>query len=1002
MRNFKILVVAILLVLSGLFPRNGNVSRLSAAFADTYATSPSNAPIPRIETGQHLALISRIDLDRTGHWLVSASHDKTVRVWDTRSGKLIQVFRPPIAAGNEGKLYATAISPDGELVACGGWTKSGSDTGHTIYFFWRQNGQLAGRAEELTNVALNMAFSPDGRYLAVSLGGKNGIRIFEMGHDRATARKTGARHEVTPRLVAEDHQYGNSSYGIHFSADGRQLVTSSDDGFVRIYDLSGLPSTRGIIGNDDSIELQPRLKQRVFPNTPPFFVKFSPDGTKIAVSQANNGGTFLLSSQDLSPAHTLDYENVHAAGSSGMAWSPDGSFLYTTSPCGASEQCSNVRRWSAAGQQLLPGLKIRTGGSILDLASLPNGGLVAATSDPSIIIQNEDKGNVTLSSPSTGNFRDNHEGLLISRDGSRFRFGYEAFGKAPASFSLPERRLSLPPEPDDSLLHPVTETANAHVEGWKNTQNPTVNKRKLSLDPNELSRSLSISTDSRLIVIGGDWYLRCFDVSGRELWKAPAPGTVWATNISSNGRVVLAAYGDGTIRWHRMTDGKELLAFFPHSDRKKWVVWTPEGFFDHSPGGEELIGWHLNRGREKEAEFIPVGKLYNQFYRPDLVTMAFEGSGQVAYASDSDIRKVLAANTLPPKVRFLTHSGKAETHDTVIRAELCDNGGGIGDITLYLNGMPVTISKNGRGLKIVRKDSGSCSRFEHPITLADGDNEISIMAYNKAMTIESNRDSITLFRSPEHKARPDLYILSVAVNSYRDADLKLSYPVPDAKAIVESFRAKSGMLFGKIITRQLFDAEVTKSGMEKAFATIGTKTSRNDVFVLFVAGHGITGNKDGAYYFLPHDFRYTDESAVAKQGISMDNFKGFLANVNALKSLILLDTCNSGSFSEAIASRGMVEKTAITKLTRAVGRATIVASSKNQVALEGFEGHGAFTWTILDGLKGEAADTSGRITINGLATYVEELLPKITYKKWGFEQIPQKSLQGMDFQIGMR
>jgi hypothetical protein len=37
-----------------------------------------------------------------------------------------------------------------------------------------------------------------------------------------------------------------------------------------------------------------------------------------------------------------------------------------------------------------------------------------------------------------------------------------------------------------------------------------------------------------------------------------------------------------------------------------------------------------------------------------------------------------------------------------------------------------------------------------------------------------------------------------------------------------------------------------------------------------------------------------------------------------------------------------------------------------------------------------------------LATYVEDLLPQITFKKWGFEQVPQKNLQGMDFPIGIQ
>jgi len=57
-------------------------------------------------------------------------------------------------------------------------------------------------------------------------------------------------------------------------------------------------------------------------------------------------------------------------------------------------------------------------------------------------------------------------------------------------------------------------------------------------------------------------------------------------NISSNGKLAVAAFGDGTIRWYRMSEGKELLALFPHGDRKRWVMWTPSGYYDTSPGGE--------------------------------------------------------------------------------------------------------------------------------------------------------------------------------------------------------------------------------------------------------------------------------------------------------------------------------------------------------------------------------------------------------------------------------
>src|SRR4051794_23429809 len=55
--------------------------------------------------------------------------------------------------------------------------------------------------------------------------------------------------------------------------------------------------------------------------------------------------------------------------------------------------------------------------------------------------------------------------------------------------------------------------------------------------------------------------------------------------------LVVAAYGDGTIRWHRMSDGQELLAFYPLPDRQRWVAWTPEGYYAAAPGTAEVLGW---------------------------------------------------------------------------------------------------------------------------------------------------------------------------------------------------------------------------------------------------------------------------------------------------------------------------------------------------------------------------------------------------------------------------
>ena len=97
------------------------------------------------------------------------------------------------------------------------------------------------------------------------------------------------------------------------------------------------------------------------------------------------------------------------------------------------------------------------------------------------------------------------------------------------------------------------------------------------------------------------------------------PGVVWAVNLADDDRLAVAAYADGTIRWHRADTGQELLAFFPHADRQRWVLWTPQGYYDCSPGAEDLIGWHVNRGKVEAADFFPAARFRNIYYRPDVL-----------------------------------------------------------------------------------------------------------------------------------------------------------------------------------------------------------------------------------------------------------------------------------------------------------------------------------------------------------------------------------------------
>ena len=64
--------------------------------------------------------------DRENRYAVTASDDKTARVWSLPDGRLLGVLRVPIGDGNMGKLFAVAMTPDGNTVALGGWTAARS------------------------------------------------------------------------------------------------------------------------------------------------------------------------------------------------------------------------------------------------------------------------------------------------------------------------------------------------------------------------------------------------------------------------------------------------------------------------------------------------------------------------------------------------------------------------------------------------------------------------------------------------------------------------------------------------------------------------------------------------------------------------------------------------------------------------------------------------------------------------------------------------------------
>jgi WD40 repeat protein len=552
-----------------------------------HAAEPTTEPILRIETGMHTAKIGRIGVDAAERFLLTASLDKTLRLWDLHTGDLLKTYRVPIGAGNEGKLYSVAISPDGEWVAGAGYTAFEWDKKGSIYLFNRASGQLVQRLSGLENVIQHLCFSQDGQYLGATLFGGNGARVWNT---------------QTWQQVFSDTDYADNSYWCDFDPQNR-LVTSSWDGYLRLY--SSASDGFSLVAKSDAPG-----------GSEPWTAVFSPAGDKIAVGFADSTNVNLLDGHDLAFLYAPDTTGIDNGSLSSVAWSQDGNSLYAGGLYWGGSSCP-VLHWSQAGQGNTTEWQASLN-TIMDIRPLQNGRIVYGGSGPTFAVLDNAGNKIVEQEASIADYRDNWDGFLISHDGNTIHFGFEVWGKRPARFSLSEQSLILNPQPDTNLTAP--DTSSLYITGWKYTMEPKLNGKALSLEQYEMSRSLAIAPDKSKFLLGAEWNLYLFDTNGQQIWRADVPSVAWGVNISGDGKKAVAAYGDGTIRWYNIDNGEELLAFFPHKDGKRWIAWTVSGYYMSSAdNADNLIGWHVNQGKDKEALFTPIGELAATYKRPDIV-----------------------------------------------------------------------------------------------------------------------------------------------------------------------------------------------------------------------------------------------------------------------------------------------------------------------------------------------------------------------------------------------
>ena len=70
-------------------------------------------------------------------------------------------------------------------------------------------------------------------------------------------------------------------------------------------------------------------------------------------------------------------------------------------------------------------------------------------------------------------------------------------------------------------------------------------------------------------------------------------------NLSGSLRVMQKT----SIRTYKVPEVSPLVIIFPSQDGE-WVAWTQSGYYAASPKGDRYIGWHMNRGLDRAADWF--------------------------------------------------------------------------------------------------------------------------------------------------------------------------------------------------------------------------------------------------------------------------------------------------------------------------------------------------------------------------------------------------------------
>ena len=514
-----------------------------------------------------------------------------------------------------------------------------------------------------------------------------------------------------------------------------------------------------------------------------------------------------------------------------------------------------------------------------------------------------------------------------------------------------------------------------------------------------------------IISASSDNTIKLWDVAtGREISTSKGhEGNINTVAFANDAKSFVSGGSDGTIRRWDTKTGKEIAQFISLKDGE-WIAITPEGYYNSSANGHKFLYIRVS------PKVYGIEQFYDVFYRPDIVIAKLRGD---------DINSLItltihdAIKNPPPIVKFTSVPSETDQSIAKVCYHVTSTGGGIGEIRIFQNGKLIKsdgfyreVVKNETTAKMqlaslnsravyqdmrsltVKEKTSSIAPLASPkgniveecveVETIAGENEISLTAFNAPNTVQSFLGTAK-FVSTVKQAEPHLYILSVGIDKYRDASINLKFAAKDAADFAGKLSAKANTIYKpeNIHLIGLANEQASKQNILATIDNLSKKIKHGDSFIFFDASHGLL--LQGQYYIVTSNF--DGKLFNTPSLISSNEIVEISKKIKSLSQLFIFDTCHAGGVDNIVS--GLYDAR-MSVLAKKMGLHIFASAGSVQTALDGYQGNGLYTHTLLQGIaRGSEVDAQrdGTVTVTKLGRYSKEKTTEIS-TRLGHPQTP--------------